>query len=132
MEENHAVQKFMEDYPFMTLISCNEEEYLGIVLNRGNMQTSIYVYEDIKTDELKKIFIDIGDKWWWHTNRMFPISIVFKKDMMPFRHCLKRFNSKSVSVLAGPETSLASIDKKRTKRKNTRIDTNLKTSKFFS
>ena len=96
------------------------------------MQTSIYVYENIKTDELKKMFIHVGDKWWWHTNRMFPISIVFKKEMSLFKHCLKRFNSKSVAIVAGPETSLCSIDKKRTKRKNIKINTNTESAKFFS
>ena len=109
---------FMNDYPFLSLVTCNSEEHLGIVSNRAGAQTSMYVYDRIRTPELRKEFLDLGESWWWETNRQIPIGIVYRGQFGKFAHSMRRFASRGVTFQAGPETSLSELNRKRSKRRS--------------
>jgi hypothetical protein len=82
---------------------------------------SIYSYADIRTEEQKQLFLEMGEVWWWESNRKIPINIFLKKEMIEFRPFIKTFNSKDVEVIFGPVVNLSEIAEKRVKRKSIQL-----------
>jgi hypothetical protein len=114
-------QQFQENFPFITCIKCNEDEYVGIVINYDSNVTSIYDFGVIRTETEKSIFLEMGESWWWESNRKIPINIFLKQEMTIFRPYIKTFNSKDVSVVFGPTVNLSEIAEKRIKRKSIQL-----------
>ena len=108
---------FQQQYPFVSCIKSNEIEYVGIIINLDNFVASIYDISSLKSEDEKKIFLEMGEVWWWESNRKIPINIFLKKEMQLFRHAIKTFNSKDVELLFGPTVNLSEIAEKRIKRK---------------
>jgi hypothetical protein len=114
-------RQFQENFPFITCIKCNEDEYVGIVINYDSNVTSIYDFGVIRTETEKSIFLEMGENWWWESNRKIPINIFLKQEMTIFRPYIKTFNSKDVSVEFGPTVNLSEIAEKRIKRKSIQL-----------
>jgi hypothetical protein len=121
-----TTESFQTNYPFMTCIKCNDVEYLGIVINFDTQVTSIYDFSSINIAGNQTMFLELGDVWWWESNRKIPINIFLKQDMTPFRPFIKTFNSKDVEVLFGPTVNLGDIAEKRIKRKSIQLVRNPK------
>ena len=75
----------------------------------------------IKESEDKKQFLELGEEWWWGTNRMIPINIIFKIAFEKYRMCLTTFSIKDFEILHGPSISLSNIMQKRVKRRNIQL-----------
>jgi hypothetical protein len=112
---------FQENYPFVACVKSNDVEYVGIIINFDNYIASMYDISAIKTDEEKRIFLEMGEAWWWESNRKIPINIFLKKEMQSFRYAIKTFNSKDIEVLFGPVVNLSEIAEKRIKRKSIQL-----------
>jgi hypothetical protein len=82
---------------------------------------SIYDISIIKDDAGKNHFLELGDVWWWESNRRIPINIFLKNEMTVFRYVIKTFNSKDVEVIFGPIVNLSEIAEKRVKRKSIQL-----------
>ena len=108
---------FQSNYPFVSCIKSNDIEYVGIIINLDNFVTSIYDISTIKTEDEKKLFLEMGETWWWESNRKIPINIFLKKEMQLFKYAIKTFNSKDVELVFGPTVNLSEIAEKRIKRK---------------
>ena len=107
-----------ENFPFISVINHVNHEYVGIIINQDAQVTSIYDYSSIRTDLEKQQFIELGETWWWESNRQIPINIFLSKELSIFRYVVKTFATKDVKVLFGPCTSLSDIIVKRVKRKS--------------
>ena len=114
-------QTLLDDFPFLTLITYGGNEYLGIIQNIDNNLASMYNFETIRTKEDKQEFLDLGEEWWWGTNRMIPINIIFRTSFQKFRPMLITFNVKDFVVLHGPVISLSDVIQKRIKRRNIQL-----------
>lgn len=112
---------FQSNFPFITCIKSNDIEYVGIIINFDEYVTSIYDLGSIKNEDDRKIFLSLGETWWWESNRKIPINIFLKEDMILFRSCIKTFNRKDVEVLFGPTVNLSDIAEKRIKRKSIQL-----------
>ena len=108
----------LNNYPFLSYISYGGNEYIGIIQNLDDVITSIYDYALIKQVDQKKSYLELGEIWWWESNRMVPINIFLKSDWINFRFTLKTFNSKDVNLLYGPAISLKENLQKRSKRRS--------------
>lgn len=106
---------------FLTGISYAGNEYVGIVVNQDNQILTFYDVDVIPTAELKKEFLELGDIWWWESNRQLPIDVFLHHEMKPFKPCLKTFAMKDVEILFGPVTSLQNLLKKRIKRRTVQL-----------
>lgn len=115
---NDFFQKLSENHPFITVCTYANLEYVGIVQNRDDTVTTFYDYGSIVNQELKTMFLELGDNWWWESNRLIPINIFLKEDWAVFRPYLKTFNNKGLEILHGPTTSMSELAKKRIKRKS--------------
>jgi hypothetical protein len=91
---------------------------VGIIINQDAQVTSIYDYSAIKSEEEKQRFLELGEIWWWESNRQIPINIFLNRDILDFRYAIRNFSTKDVKVLLGPCTSLNDIIVKRIKRKS--------------
>ena len=107
-----------QNLPFISVINYGTEEYVGIIINQDSAITSIYDYSSIKTEEERKLFLELGEAWWWESNRLIPINIFLAREIYPFRYIIKNFSSKDVKLMFGPCTSLNDIIIKRIKRKS--------------
>ena len=119
-------EEIQQNFPFITCIRCVDEEYVGIVINYDLNVTSIYDFGVLKADIDKQRFLELGEIWWWESNRKIPINIFLKQDMTPFRPIIKTFNSKDVTVIFGPTVNLSDIAEKRVKRKSIQLVKNPK------
>ena len=112
---------FQVNYPFVACVKSNDIEYVGIVINFDDYVASIYDISVIKTDEEKRLFLEMGETWWWESNRKIPINIFLKKEMQLFRYAIKTFNSKDAEIVFGPIVNLSEIAEKRIKRKSIQL-----------
>ena len=107
-----------ENFPFISVINHVSQEYVGIIINQDAQVTSIYDYSAIRSDTEKQRFLELGEAWWWESNRQIPINIFLAKEIIQFRYIIKNFSTKDVKIMFGPVTSLNDIIVKRIKRKS--------------
>ena len=107
-----------QNFPFISVINHVDHEYVGIIINQDAQVTSIYDYTAIKTDQERQKFLELGEIWWWESNRQIPINIFLLKEIADFRYAIRNFSTKDVRVILGPCTSLNDIIVKRIKRKS--------------
>ena len=110
-----------ENFPFLSVVTYGGQEYIGIIINQDATVTSMYIYTDIKTELEQKAFLELGDIWWWESNRMIPINIFLRGEIEPFKYCIMTMNSKDVKVSIGPCVNLNNLSVKRVKRRSVQL-----------
>jgi hypothetical protein len=118
MIQNEFFKKLSENHPFITVCSYANQDYVGIVQNRDEMVTTIYDYGSIVDPTIKEKFLELGEVWWWESNRLIPINLFLKNEWAIFRPYLRTFNNKSLVVVHGPVCSMAELNKRRSKRRS--------------
>jgi hypothetical protein len=111
-------ENLKENFPFISVITHVDKEYVGIIINQDAQITSIYDYTSIRSEEEKTLFLELGEIWWWESNRQIPINIFLLREIKSFNYAIKNFSSKDVKITLGPCTSLNDIIVKRIKRKS--------------
>ena len=111
-------KKLTDNHPFITVVSFASQDYVGIMQNRDDQYTSIYDYGSIVDVKVKELFLELGEVWWWESNRQIPINIFLKEEWNPFKPYLRTFNNKNLTVLHGPIVSLNELNKRKTKRRS--------------
>ena len=114
-------QDLQNNFPFLTGLIYRQIEYIGIIQNSDDKIVSFYDFNNIKTPEDQKLFIELGQEWWWESNRKLPINIFLGDEMGIFRYCLRTIISKDVKILFGPVTSLNDMVTKRIKRRQIQL-----------
>jgi hypothetical protein len=107
--------------PFISVLNYGELEYIGIIINQDQYVTSFYDLNAIHTPEEREVFLEIGETWWWESNRQFPINIFCREQIAPFAYAIKTFNSKDARVVLGPVVNLMNLTMKRVKRKSVQL-----------
>lgn len=115
---NDFFQKLSDSHPFITVCVYAGQEYVGVIQNRDDTVTTFYDYGAIIEGDLKKVFLELGDQWWWESNRLIPINIFLRDDWAIFKPYLRTFNNKGLTIIHGPATSMNDITKKRVKRRS--------------
>ena len=75
--------------PFISVLNYGELEYVGIIINQDQFVTSFYDLESIKTPDEKTLLLELGEVWWWESNRQIPITIFLRKEIEPFKYSIK-------------------------------------------
>ena len=110
-----------EKFPFLSVVTYGGNEYIGIINNQDAFITSMYIYTNLRSDSDRAKFVELGEIWWWESNRMIPINIFLQKDMEYFKYIMMTMNSKDVKVILGPIVNLSNLSVKRVKRKNVQL-----------
>ncbi len=113
--------QFQENFPFISCVKSNDKEYVGIVINFDDFIASIYDLSMISEEVKRKLFLEMGEVWWWESNRKIPINIFLKTEMQIFKPFIKTFNSKDIELIFGPIVNLSEIAEKRVKRKSIQL-----------
>ena len=116
MEEHY--KQLLTQYPFISYITYGGNDYIGIIQNSDEVITTLYDFGLLKDADLKKVYLTLGETWWWESNRLMPINVFLKQDWSQFRVCLRTMNSKDVEIKMGPYVSLKEMATKRSKRKS--------------
>ena len=96
------LKEIENQYPYISVVAYGGNEYVGIISNQDAFVTSMFIYTSLKTIDEKELLLDLGDIWWWESNRMIPINIFLKREMERFNYSLLTMNSKNVKVVIGP------------------------------
>jgi hypothetical protein len=100
---------------------------VGVIINQDQYVTSMYVYTDIRSRAEQQLFLNLGEAWWWESNRLIPINIFMRGELEHFKYCIMTMNSKDVKVSVGPTVNLNNMSIKRVKRKNVQLIKKIKT-----
>jgi len=114
-------KEIQEKFPFLSVVTYGGQEFVGIIINQDSTVTSMYVYTDLRTSDEQKLFLELGEAWWWESNRLIPINIFLKRDMDPFKYSIVTMNSKDVRIVIGPCVNLNDLSLKRVKRKSIQL-----------
>jgi hypothetical protein len=107
-----------ENHPFITVCSYSNQDYVGIIQNRDDVVTTIYDYGAIIHSELREKFLELGDIWWWESNRLIPINMFLKDEWIVFKPYLRTFNNKSLTIIHGPVCSMSELGRRKSKRRS--------------
>lgn len=118
--------QFQEKFPFISCLKSNDREYVGIVVNCDDYVSSIYDLSMIVNEQERILFLELGEVWWWESNRKIPINIFLKQEMQVFKPYIKTFSSKDVEIVFGPTVNLSEIAEKRIKRKSIQLVRSMK------
>lgn len=118
MIQNDFFKKLSENHPFITVCSYANQDYVGIVQNRDEIVTTIYDYGAIVDPAIKQKFLELGEVWWWESNRLVPINMFLKDEWIIFKPFLRTFVNKSLIILHGPICSMTELNKRRSKRRS--------------
>lgn len=110
-----------QNLPFISVLNYGNDEYVGIIINQDQYVTSFYDLNAILAATDKAAFLEIGETWWWESNRQFPISIFCREEIRPFAYAIKTFNSKDTRIILGPVVNLMNLTVKRVKRKSVQL-----------
>jgi hypothetical protein len=110
-----------EQLPFISVLHYGENEYVGIIINQDQYVTSFYDLALIKAQDDRSYFLEIGEAWWYESNRQIPINIFCRTEIEPFKYAVKTFNSKDVRIILGPIVNLMNMTLKRVKRKSVQL-----------
>jgi hypothetical protein len=113
--------ELINNLPFLTIAQYMDTQIVGIMQNQDTALTSIYIYDEIRTDAHRKEFLDCGAEWWWETNRLIPINIILGKRFSIFKTCLKTYNTKEFTIISGPNVCLRDMLNKRTKKRQIQL-----------
>jgi len=123
--DKEKVEWMQENYPFFSYVRYGNKkeftEHLGIIINSDQVITSMYNFEAIPSPELRKRFVELGEQWWWESNRLMPINLFLGSQIARYKNWILNMNSKDVEVIWGPTTSLANIIQKRIKRRSVQL-----------
>ena len=91
MDKSNLIDQTKERYPFLTGIKYANNEYVGVVVNHDNSILTFYDIDKIPDVETKKVFLELGEIWWWESNRQLPIDVFLHHEMKPFHSFLSTF-----------------------------------------
>lgn len=112
------IAEILEKFPFLSYGMVGEDPYLGIIQNSDNQFVSIYILDLIPTEDGRALFLELGDRWWWESNRKIPINVFIKDSRFKqFRNCLRMFSAKDFELVAGHKVSLAESMNRRIRKR---------------
>lgn len=120
MDQNEQ-EEIQSKFPFLSCIIWKEEYHVCIIQNADERILSYYAFNNIKQQSEKRLFLELGEIWWWESNRQLPINIFLRQEMEIFKPYLRTVNVKDTEIAFGPVTSLNDLFKKRIKRRQIQL-----------
>ena len=115
-----VLKDIQKKFPFINVVNYGGKDYVGIIINQDQAITSMYDYNALKSSRERELFLELGNTWWWESNRMIPINI-FLKEMSVLDYAIIFMNTKDVNVTLGTAVNLNNLTIKRVKRKSVQL-----------
>lgn len=110
-----------QKFPYLSVVAYGGNEYVGIIVNQDSVVTTMYIYTKLRTDDDKCLLLELGEIWWWESNRMIPINVFLRKEIQSLSYSMMTMNSKDVKIIVGPCVNLNNLSIKRIKRKSVQV-----------
>jgi len=117
--ETHKL--LQEKFPFLTIITYLNTEYIGIMQNSDAQFVSVYVLDPSFTQDMKREFLLCGETWWWESNRTIPINLFLRDRFKPFKPWLKTFARKETTIIEGPSVNVMDLINRKLKRRTIQL-----------
>lgn len=114
-------QVLRDKFPFLTIISYLNQQYIGIIQNFDNQFVSIYILDHTFTTEMKIDFLKCGETWWWESNRSIPINLFLKQEFSKFKTQLRTFARKETVVIEGPTVNMLDLINRKLKKRTIQL-----------
>jgi hypothetical protein len=114
----NIIQQLTAKYPFMSLCVYAGTEYVGIIQNQDETITTIYDFGTIQNSELRLLFLELANVWWWESNRSIPINIFLRDQWDVFKPYRRTFVNKDLKIVCGAICSLTDISRRKNKRRS--------------
>ncbi len=111
-------ENLSKNFPWITVLTYVEKEYVGVVINQDPQVTTLYDWEMIRDFSQRERFVEMADAWWWESNRQIPINIFMIREAQEFKYAIKTLTTKDVRIDLGPCMRLDQIMTKRVKRRS--------------
>jgi len=118
---NMLLKDIETKFPYLSVVAYGGNEYVGIIVNQDSIVTTMYVYTKLRTEEHKCLLLELGEIWWWESNRMIPINIFLRSEIHELSYSMMTMNSKDVKVVMGHCVNLNNLTIKRVKRKSVQV-----------
>jgi|TARA_R110000782_G_C14654557_1_gene397146 hypothetical protein len=115
------LKEIEQQFPYVSVVAYGGAEYVGIISNQDQYVTTMFVYTSCRSDEDKKLLLDLGEIWWWESNRLIPINIFLRREIEYVKYSMMTMNSKDVKVVIGPCVNINNLALKRVKRKSVQL-----------
>lgn len=115
------LKEIEQQFPYVSVVAYGGQEYVGIISNQDQYVTTMFVYTALRSEEDKMELLDLGEIWWWESNRLIPINIFLRKEIEPLKYAMMTMNSKDVKVVVGPCVNVNNLTNKRIKRKSVQL-----------
>jgi hypothetical protein len=118
MMHANLYESLIQKFPFLSILlyGNTQDEYVGIIQNMDTATTGFYDINLLNSESEKQLFLSLGEKWYFESNRQLPINIYLKQEWNVFSKTLKTFVTKEVYVIQGPATSLSALSQKKKRR----------------
>jgi hypothetical protein len=116
------IEETRAEHEFLTfLLLTSGEVKVGIIQNESPKMVLFYDYEKIRDSGHQKLFLQLGDSWWWGSNQALPVDSFIGEDFDIFGSALTGYPKKSIDEIHGPTISLQEQYLKRVKKKKIEI-----------
>jgi hypothetical protein len=115
------LKEIEEQFPYVSVVAYGGAEYVGVISNQDQYVTTMFIYTLLKNDIDKRLLLDLGEIWWWESNRMIPINTFLRKEIEKIKYCMITMNSKDVKLVIGPCVNVNDLAMKRVKRKSVQL-----------
>jgi hypothetical protein len=110
-----------QQFPYVSVVAYGGNEYVGIIANQDQHVTTMFVYTHLKNDHHKSLLLELGEIWWWESNRMIPINTFLRQEIEPLKYCMMTMNTKDVRIVIGHCVNVNNLMVKRVKRKSVQL-----------
>lgn len=118
---NETYKVLREKFPFLTIVSYAEKEYIGIVQHADANFISIYIMDNTYSTNMKKEFLEYGDQWWWESNRTIPINLFLRSKFGQFKKYLRTFARKDSIIIEGPSLNMMDLINRKLKKRTIQL-----------
>ena len=121
--ETHKL--LQEKFPFLTIVSYLNTEYIGRMQNSDSSFVSSYILDANFTQQMKKEFLQCGETWWWESNRSIPINLFIRDRFKIFKPWLRTFAKKETVIIEGPSINMMDLINRRLKKRTIQLVKNV-------
>ena len=120
-DDLQRLEEIQSQFPYLSCVKAAEIEYICIILNADEKIISFYDYKSIPEGNEQALFLELGEIWWYESNRLLPPNIFLQGQMEPYKPYIRTVQVKNTEVLFGPITSLTNLFQKRIKRRQIQL-----------
>lgn len=116
-----TLKLLQEKFPFLTIVTYLNNEYIGIMQHSDDSFVSLYVLDGSFTQQMKRDFLACGETWWWESNRTIPINLFLRERFKTFKPWLKTFAKKETTIIEGPTVNMMDLINRRLKKRTIQL-----------